>query len=153
MSVYSGASGSYREDPAGPTAGLAEPVPCDDMPAVSGAAGGRGLVKRRGAGGAQPRCLLSFFLLRWKERQATNGKHQPSCVIFSHASYFFFNDFQTGKTSTMCHHRPDFTSVSFQPHRNTKPDKEVGPHITCNKQTGCLGCNSRSGVLLRSTHP
>lgn len=45
--------GSYREDPAGPTAGLAEPVPCDDMPAVSGAAGGRGLVKGRGAGGAR----------------------------------------------------------------------------------------------------
>lgn len=69
--IYSGASGSYREDPAGPTAGLAEPVPCDDMPAVSGAAGGRGLVKGRGVGGAQPGCLLSFFLLRWKERQAT----------------------------------------------------------------------------------
>lgn len=54
MSVYSCASGSYREDPAGPTAGLAEPVPCDDMPAVSRAAGGRGLIKGRGAGGAQP---------------------------------------------------------------------------------------------------
>lgn len=51
VSVYSCGSGSYREDPAGPTAGLAEPVPCDDMPAVSGAAGGRGLVKGRGAGG------------------------------------------------------------------------------------------------------
>lgn len=51
VSVYPGGSGSYREDPAGPTAGLAEPVPCDDMPAVSGAAGGRGLVKGRGAGG------------------------------------------------------------------------------------------------------
>ena len=42
VSACSGGSGSYRDDPAGPTAGLAEPVPCDDMPAVSGAAGGRG---------------------------------------------------------------------------------------------------------------
>lgn len=67
--VYSRASGNYRQDPAGPTAGLTEPMPCDDMPAVSRAAGGRGLVEGRGAGRAQPRCLLSFFLLRWKERQ------------------------------------------------------------------------------------
>lgn len=52
VSACSGGSGSYREDPAGPTAGLAEPVPCDDMPTVSGAAGGRGVVKGRGAGGA-----------------------------------------------------------------------------------------------------
>lgn len=52
VSGVSGCSGSYREDPAGPTAGLAEPVPCDDMPAVSGAAGGRGVVKRGRAGRA-----------------------------------------------------------------------------------------------------
>lgn len=52
VSACSGGSGSYREDPAGPTAGLAEPVPCDGMPAVSGAAGGRGLVRGRGAGRA-----------------------------------------------------------------------------------------------------
>lgn len=51
-SDVSACSGSYREDPAGPTASLAEPVPCDDMPAVSGATGGRGVVKGRGAGGA-----------------------------------------------------------------------------------------------------
>lgn len=48
-SVGSGGSGSYREDPAGPAARPAEPVPRDDMPTVSGAAGGRGLATGRGA--------------------------------------------------------------------------------------------------------
>lgn len=52
VSACPGCSGSYRDDPAGPTAGLAEPVPCDDMPAVSGAAGGRGLVRGHRAGRA-----------------------------------------------------------------------------------------------------
>ncbi len=53
VSACSGGSGSYREDPAGPTAGLAKPVPCEDMPAVSGAAWGSGVVKGRGFGGAR----------------------------------------------------------------------------------------------------
>ncbi|TNN54118.1 hypothetical protein EYF80_035677 [Liparis tanakae] len=53
--------GNYREDPAGPAARLAEPVPRDDMPAVSGAAGGRGLATGRGAR-RPPRGLLSFVL-------------------------------------------------------------------------------------------
>lgn len=48
----SACSGSYRDNPAGPTAGLAEPVPRDGMPAVSGAAGGRGFVRGLGAGRA-----------------------------------------------------------------------------------------------------
>lgn len=66
-------SGSYRDDPAGPTAGLAEPVPCEGMPAVSGAAGGRGFVRGRGAFGAwlPRRCLLSFILLCCKTTSTT----------------------------------------------------------------------------------
>lgn len=64
-SHVSGCSDSYRGDPTGPTAGLAEPVPRDDMPAVSGAAGGNGVVKGRRTGGAgrPPRHLRSFILV------------------------------------------------------------------------------------------
>lgn len=53
FSACLGGSGSYREDPAGTTASLAEPVPCDDMPAVTGAAGGGGVVKGCRAGRAR----------------------------------------------------------------------------------------------------
>ena len=47
-----GGSGSYRDGPTGPTPSLAEPVPCDDMPAVSVAAGGGRLVSWCRPGGA-----------------------------------------------------------------------------------------------------
>lgn len=67
--TFFGSFGSYREDPTGPMAGLAEPVSCDDMPAVRRAAGGLGLGRGRGAAGVG--CLLSFILLCRKNRGAT----------------------------------------------------------------------------------